>query len=112
MMDRPSTLDDRVARAAARWKHAVSSGHRGQLRLQQSQWLLVSSRAVLDRPRPAFRGGIDAVPDEPFLQRRLRDLLRMGILPAIHLSLGSAGPCRVRRDCEVRPSVQATSSSG
>lgn len=53
------TLDERVARAKTSWNSTMARCQRAEASVASSRWLLTSSRAVLDRRRPLFRGAAD-----------------------------------------------------
>jgi CheY-like chemotaxis protein len=53
------TVDERVARAKASWNSTMARCQRAEASVASSRWLLTSSRAVLDRRRPLFRGAAD-----------------------------------------------------
>jgi hypothetical protein len=96
-----TTIEERRARAAARWDQAVACLGRGRTTIDASRWLLVSSRAVLDRPRPAFAGGGDPPFDLATVRQRLRLLTDSGVLPHFHSGPLWAGRCRVKHDCTI-----------
>jgi hypothetical protein len=95
------TIKERRASAACRWDDAAESVGRGRTSVDGSQWLLTSSRAILDRPRPPFRGGGDAPFDTAFVRGRLRLLRASGVLPHFHSGRLWAGPCRVEHGCTI-----------
>jgi hypothetical protein len=69
--------------------------------VEGSRWLLVSSRAVLDRPHPVFSGGTDPQPDETMVHERVRGLIDAGILPHFHSGRLRVGPCMKGHDCTI-----------
>jgi hypothetical protein len=95
------TIDERQASAAARWEYAVASVGRGRTSLDRSEWLLTSSRAILDRPRPPFSGGGDPPFDVAAVRQRLRLLVGSGVLPHFHSGRLWAGRCRVPHACTI-----------
>jgi hypothetical protein len=95
------TIEERRACAACRWNYAAESVGRGRTSVEGSQWLLSSSRAILDRTRPPFRGGGDAPFDSAFVRGRLRLLRASGVLPHFHSGRLWAGPCRVEHVCTI-----------
>jgi hypothetical protein len=96
-----TTVDERQASAATRWDHAVACVARGRSSVDASRWLLTSSRAVLDRPRPPFRGGSDPPFDVAAVRERLRLLVTSGVLPHFHSGRLWAGRCRVEHACTI-----------
>jgi hypothetical protein len=96
-----TTIETRRARAAIRWDHAVACVDRGRATVGASRWLLTSSRAVLDRPRPPFRGGGDAPFDEVAVRQRLELLIGSGVLPHFHSGRLWAGRARVEHACTI-----------
>jgi hypothetical protein len=95
------TTEERTASAAARGEHAVASVDRGRASVDASRWLLTSSRAALDRPRPSFSGGADSEPDEVDVRVRVRRLIEVGFLSRFGSGRLVAGICRVAHDCTV-----------
>jgi hypothetical protein len=95
------TIEDRRARAAARWACGLARVEHGAVTVERSDWLLSSSRALLDCPRPPFRGGADVQPDEAATRQRVRSLIDAGILPRFSSGYLLAGPCRVAYNCTV-----------
>jgi hypothetical protein len=77
-----TSIEERFARAAGRWANAVARQHRARLQVENSRWLLTSSRAVIERPRPLSRGGGAAgVDDAATVRERLRAFIASGVLP-------------------------------
>jgi hypothetical protein len=95
------TIEERQASAAARWDRAVKSVSFGWADIARSRWLLTSSRAVLDRPRPPFRGGGDPPLDWAAVRARVRMLIDASLLPKIFAGQAWAGPCESRHECAV-----------
>ena len=96
-----TTIDERRVSATARWDHAVACLGRGRTTVAASRWLLTSSRAVLDRPRPPFRGGGDPPFDVAAVRERLRVRVTSGVLPHFHSGRLWAGRCRVPHACTI-----------
>ena len=96
-----TTIEERQVSAAARWDCATRSVRCGRTTVARSRWLLTSSRAVLDRPRPPFRGGADSQPDEATVRRRVGHLIDVGFLPLLSFGRLGVGPCRAPHDCTV-----------
>jgi hypothetical protein len=95
------TIEERTASATARWDRAVRSISFWRLTVASSRWLLTSSRALLERRGPPFRGGSGPLPDESMVRIRLRTLIDSGALPRVHASLLSGGPCHTPQACMV-----------
>jgi hypothetical protein len=95
------TIENRQASAAARWNCAVRSVSFGRISVGSSRWLLTSSRAVLDRPRPPFKGGGDPPFDEVAVRQRLQLLVGSGVLPHFHSGRLWAGRARVEHACTI-----------
>jgi hypothetical protein len=115
-----STITELQVRAAMRraeTKQMVASGRRSVHRTRVS---IALSRALLDRPRLAFRGGADSQPDAAAVRRRVRELLDTGFLSRFSAGRLVAGPCRRIRDCAVcgggimvgEPEVEIASRTG
>jgi hypothetical protein len=96
-----TTIDERQVSAAARWERALASVRRGRTSVDGSEWLLTSSRAILDRSRPPFSGGGDPPFDVAAVRQRLRLLVGSGVLPHFHSGRLWAGRCRVPHACTV-----------
>ena len=96
------TLAERYARAVTRWDRAVAAVSAGRTTMDRSRWLLTSSRAVLDRPRPRFSGGADVpVRDEEAVRALLWSLIESGFLPLVHSGRLLIAPCRACHDCTI-----------
>jgi hypothetical protein len=97
-----TSIEERFARAAGRWANAVARQHRARRRVENSRWLLISSRAVIERPRPLIRGG-GASGDEAaaLVRERLLALIAGGVLPRIPPGRLWVGPARHVHACAV-----------
>ena len=69
------TIAERQASAAARWAQAGQTVLAGCFTVDRTRFTVSHSRALLDRPRPAFSGGIDQAPDDATVRTRLRVLV-------------------------------------
>ena len=95
------TIDERVERAKIRWDKAVARCTSTRAQVEHSRWLITSSRAVLDRPRPPLRGGADERVADRRTLARLRALIVIGVLPRTGPRTLWAGRCREIQDCLV-----------
>jgi hypothetical protein len=93
------TIAERVERATSRWDRAVDRCTSNRAQVQHSRWLITSSRAVLDRPRPLLRGGSDEDAVARRTTARLRALITIGVLPRTGPRMLWAAPCRGVQDC-------------
>ena len=99
MLALDATIAARIARSASRHADCLARRARGTRAIEQTKWLIASSRALLDRPRPAFRGGgPDTIP-EPIIRQRLRLLIDAGILPPGGLGGLWEWTCHQRHPC-------------
>jgi hypothetical protein len=88
-----------IARTAFRYADCLARCARGAQSIRRAQWLITSSRAILDRRRPAFSGGgPDAIP-EPIIRQRLRTLIESGVLTRAGLGCLWEWVCRQRHQC-------------
>jgi hypothetical protein len=97
----PGTLEERYTRALVLKSAVVSAKARASALRTQSRWIIDSSRALLSRPRPVFRGSSDdpSAEDVASIRARLRTLIEGGVLPALAPSPMWAGVCRESRTC-------------
>jgi hypothetical protein len=95
------TIDERAERARIRWDRTVARCTSTRAQVEHSRWLITSSRAVLDRPRPLFRGGADERVADRRTLARLRALIVIGVLPRTGPTTLWAGRCRETQDCLV-----------
>jgi hypothetical protein len=95
------TIAERQASAAARWAQAGQTVLAGCFTVDRTRFTVSHSRALLDRPRPAFSGGIDQAPDDATVRTRLRVLVSGGLLPQTFSGEIWAGRCTARHDCMV-----------
>src|SRR5262245_59227585 len=91
-----ATIEERIANAATRWDFAVAHQTSGRGLVVSSRWLVVSSRATLDRQRPAIQGGAD---DRGLIEERLRALIAGGTLPSPIPRRMFVGKCREAHPC-------------
>jgi hypothetical protein len=95
------TIAERVERARSRWNRAVDRCTSNRARVEHSRWLITSSRAVLDRPRPVLRGGSDEDAVARRTTARLRALITIGVLPRTGPRMLWATRCRGVQVCLV-----------
>jgi hypothetical protein len=95
------TVAERVERARSRWDRAVDRCTSNRVLVQHRRWLITSSRAVLDRPRPLLRGGSDEDGVGRRTTARLRALITIGVLPRTGPRMLWAARCRGVQDCLV-----------
>jgi hypothetical protein len=86
------TLEDRWASATRRHERAAVRQARTIERLRAASWLLLSSRALLYRPRPRLAGGSDDGIPAAAIRARLQDLVASGVLPRKPPTKMFAGP--------------------
>ena len=96
-----TTTEERQTRASQRWDRAVLAATKAHRAVDTSRWLLLSSRAVLDRPRPLFRGGGEPLPDHDAVRVRLDALIGGGVLAKKPAGLLWGGRCQTRHGCTI-----------
>jgi hypothetical protein len=67
--------------------------------IQQTRWLVASSRALLDGRVRLLRGGVDERPPDDVIRARLRALIEGGVLPRAGSQRLWAGPSRDGHAC-------------
>jgi hypothetical protein len=80
---------------------AASFARRAHTRrvIQQTRWLIASSRALLDGRGRLLRGGVDERPPDDVIRARLRELIEGGVLPRAKSQRLWAGPSRDGHSC-------------
>jgi hypothetical protein len=80
---------------------AASFARRAHTRrvIQQTRWLIASSRALLDGRGRLLRGGVDERPPDDVIRARLRALVEDGVLPRGESRRLWAGPSRDGHSC-------------
>ena len=91
--------DEYKARAALLQGSSRERVRRGRIAVAGSRWCVSSSRALLARSRPSFRGGSDPIHDEATIRLWLSALVEAGVVPAGPVVW--AGLCREQHDCMI-----------
>src|SRR5262245_21151925 len=99
MLSLDATTAERIARTASRNAECLARYERGFRSMERTQWLITSSRAILDRPRPVFSGGGPDMVPEPIIRERLRRLIDSGVLPPRGLGCLWEWICRHQHPC-------------
>ena len=89
----------RDAATASRQADCLARYERSCRSIERAQWLIVSSRAILDRGRPAFSGGGPDTLPEALIRTRLRTLIDAGVLKRGGLGCLWEWRCRQPHPC-------------
>ena len=93
------TTRDRIARTALLHADCLARAARGYQSMERAQWLITSSRAILDRRRPVFSGGGPDTITEPMIRKRLRTLIDSGVLTPAGVGCFWEWTCHQRHQC-------------
>jgi hypothetical protein len=88
-----------IARTASRRADCLARFARGSRSMESAQWLITSSRAILERGRPVFRGGGPDTISEPIIRQRLRTLIAAGVLTPSGVGCLWEWTCHHRHPC-------------
>jgi hypothetical protein len=94
-----ATLEQRQERAIACWAASFARRAHTHRVIQQTRWLVASSRALLDGPGRLLRGGVDERPPDVVIRARLRALIEGDVLPRAGPQRLWAGPSRDGHSC-------------
>src|SRR5215510_10231621 len=101
VVSKRATIDERTISATVRWAGAVAAQARKHILMNQTSWLVNSSRATLERRRPPICGG-GGTPVEVsrlVIQARLVALIDGGVLPATAPARLFVGRCLEAHAC-------------